>query len=53
MAELESVERRLTALVRAVAKGLHADSNVEDLAQLYATTWSVVAQVVRCAESGS
>jgi hypothetical protein len=51
LTELELIERRLSPFVRAVSRGLHADGSKDDLAQLYTTTWSVVAQVVRCAES--
>jgi hypothetical protein len=53
MAELERIDAQLSPFVRAVAKGLHAESTKDDLAQLYTTSWSVIAQVVRCAESAS
>jgi hypothetical protein len=51
LAELELVEDQLGPFVKAVGKGLHADSAKEDLAQLYTTTWSLIARVVQCAEA--
>jgi hypothetical protein len=53
LTELELVEQRLSPFVRAMGKAVHADGEKDDLNQMYATTWSVVAQVVRCAEAPS
>lgn len=53
LAELELIEHQLSPFVRAIGKAVHADSPKDDLAQVYATTWSVVAQIIRCAESAS
>jgi hypothetical protein len=53
MAELDRIDAQLSPFFRAVAKGLHAEAGKDDLAQLYTTSWSVIAQVVRCAEAAT
>lgn len=49
--ELESIERRLSALIRALGKALHSDSDRSELQQVYLCSWSLIAQIVCCAES--
>jgi hypothetical protein len=50
LAELDLIDPQLNSFVRALGKAVHADSPKDDLAQIYLTTWSVVAQVVHCSE---
>lgn len=51
LAELDLIEHQLTALTDALRKAVHADSIEPQLEQVYITTWSVISQVVYCAES--
>ena len=50
LAELDLIEHQLNSFVKALGKAVHADSPKDDLAQIYLTTWSVIAQVVHCSE---
>jgi hypothetical protein len=48
--ELELTEARLTALIGALGKAVHAESTREDIESLYCTCWSLVARIAACAE---
>jgi hypothetical protein len=48
--ELELTEARLTALIGALGKAVHAEASREDIELLYCTCWSLVARIAACAE---
>ena len=50
VATLDLVDEQLGAVSRLLGKAIHADGARPELDQLYITTWSVLAQVVSCAE---
>lgn len=51
LATLDLVDEQLGAVARLLGKAIHADGARSELDQLYITAWSVLAQVVSCAES--
>jgi hypothetical protein len=53
LAELDLIEHQLVALTDALGQAVHADSIEPQLEQVYITTWSVISQVVYCAESAA
>jgi hypothetical protein len=50
LVELELTEARLGALIGALGKAVHGESNHSDLEQLYLTCWSILARIAACAE---
>jgi hypothetical protein len=50
LANLDLVEGQLDAVARLLGKAIHADGARADLEQLYLSSWSVITQVVHCAE---
>lgn len=51
LAELNLVDEQLARQARALGKGIHDHSTPDQLMQLYMTSWSVIVQVCRCAET--
>lgn len=50
LATLDLLDEQLTAVTRLLGKAIHADAARPELDQLYITAWSVLTQVVDCAE---
>ena len=50
LATLDLVDEQVGAVARLLGKAIHAEGARPELDQLYITTWSVLAQVVSCAE---
>lgn len=50
LATLDLLDVQLDAVARLLGKAIHAEGARPELDQLYITTWSVLAQVVSCAE---
>jgi hypothetical protein len=50
LATLDLLDEQLTVVTRLLGKAIHADAARPELDQLYITAWSVLTQVVDCAE---